>query len=346
MHSLAQKLADLAAAGRLDLPFPGQGQTAERHAALYELGRLDLSVARLAEAHTDAMAILFESGRISPADGLYGVWACDGPHSRLDLRVQADGGLRLHGMKRYCTGASFLDAALVTAHAEDGLYLIDLRLNRAGISVRETDWASAAFLDTATATVTFESVEVSKDNILGGTDWYLRRPGFWHGALGPAACWAGGAAGLVDATRRLDRQDPHARAQRGALEAAEWGLRAWLRQAGDEIDADPDDWCGQGQRRALMVRHLIERLCTDSLDRFGRATGPQLLAFDAAVAQRYAELTLYIRQCHAERDLMSIPSGRGASAMRASRTDNSVGLTTGASNPAAGKRRNSVPQEG
>jgi hypothetical protein len=42
------------------------------------------------------------------------------------------------------------------------------------------------------------------------------------------------------------------------------------------------------------------------MDHFGRATGPALLAFDAALAQRYAELTLYIRQCHAERDLQSL----------------------------------------
>ena len=308
MQPLRQKLADLLTAGRLDLPFPGQGCTSERHAALYELGRLDLSVARLAEAHTDATAILFESGRSSPTGTLYGVWASDGPHSRLDLRTHADGRLRLNGVKRYCTGASFLSAALVTAHAADELYLVDLPLNQAGISVHESEWASPAFLDTATATVTFESVEVSKDNLLGGANWYLQRPGFWHGALGPAACWAGGAAGLVDAARRLNRQDPHARAQWGALEAAEWGLRAWLRQAADEIDADPCDSFGQARRRALMARHLIERLCTDSLDRFGRATGPQLLAFDGSVAQRYAELTLYIRQCHAERDLASIPS--------------------------------------
>ena len=308
MHPLRQKLADLLNAGRLDLPFPGQGHTSRRHAALYELGRLDLSVARLAEAHTDATAILFESGRGSPAKGLYGVWACDGPHSRLDLRAHADGSLRLNGVKRYCTGASFLDAALVTAHTADELYLVDLRLDQAGISVHDSEWASPAFLDTATATVTFDSVEVSKDTLLGGANWYLQRPGFWHGALGPAACWAGGAAGLVDAARRLNRQDPHARAQLGALEAAEWGFRALLRQAAAEIDADPHDSRGQARRRALMVRHLIERLCTDSLDRFGRATGPQLLAFDASVAQRYAELTLYIRQCHAERDLVSISS--------------------------------------
>jgi hypothetical protein len=54
------------------------------------------------------------------------------------------------------------------------------------------------------------------------------------------------------------------------------------------------------------VRHLIERSCSEVLDRFGRATGPQLLAFDAAIAQRHCELGLYIRQCHAERDLEQV----------------------------------------
>jgi hypothetical protein len=77
--------------------------------------------------------------------------------------------------------------------------------------------------------------------------------------------------------------------------------------AAREIDADPHDTTHDAQRRALMARHLIERMCTDVLDRFGRATGPQLLAFDAQVAQRHAELSLYIRQCHAERDLETIP---------------------------------------
>ncbi|MEA3183226.1 MAG: hypothetical protein QOI59_6749, partial [Gammaproteobacteria bacterium] len=105
----------------------------------------------------------------------------------------------------------------------------------------------------------------------------------------------------------LNKRDPHARAQVGALEAADWGLRAVLEQAAREIDSDPSDTSHTAQRRALMARHLIERLCTDVLDRFGRATGPQLLAFDAQVAQRHAELTLYIRQCHAERDLANIP---------------------------------------
>jgi hypothetical protein len=75
-----------------------------------------------------------------------------------------------------------------------------------------------------------------------------------------------------------------------------------LEQAALETDEDPSSTTG-ARERAYWVRHLIERSCTEILDRFGRATGPQLLAFDVAIAQRYSELTLYIRQCHAERDL-------------------------------------------
>jgi hypothetical protein len=107
------------------------------------------------------------------------------------------------------------------------------------------------------------------------------------------------------AAARLNRRDPHSVAQIGALKAARWGSLALLEQAGREIDEDR--WNGPvARQRAYFVRHLIERSCTDVLDRFGRATGPQMLAFDEAVAQRYAELTLYIRQCHAERDLEKV----------------------------------------
>jgi hypothetical protein len=44
------------------------------------------------------------------------------------------------------------------------------------------------------------------------------------------------------------------------------------------------------------------------MDRFGRATGPLLLAHDTDAVRHYSALTLYIRQCHAERDLETIPA--------------------------------------
>jgi hypothetical protein len=92
------------------------------------------------------------------------------------------------------------------------------------------------------------------------------------------------------------------------LQSLGWALNAYLDRAGQEIDADPEDRNGDARVRALKVRHLIERACTEVLDRFGRATGPQLLAHDAHVARQHVALTLYIRQCHAERDLETIPA--------------------------------------
>ena len=48
--------------GRLNLPRPGGGRTRERWAALADLAEEDLSLARLAEGHADALAILAELG--------------------------------------------------------------------------------------------------------------------------------------------------------------------------------------------------------------------------------------------------------------------------------------------
>ncbi|HKN99202.1 MAG TPA: acyl-CoA dehydrogenase, partial [Pseudonocardiaceae bacterium] len=59
-RTLADHLRRMAGSGALDLPLPGAGQTARRWAALAALGRCGLALARLAEGHTDAVAILAE----------------------------------------------------------------------------------------------------------------------------------------------------------------------------------------------------------------------------------------------------------------------------------------------
>jgi alkylation response protein AidB-like acyl-CoA dehydrogenase len=288
------------------LPPPGGGETPARHHRLAEFGRIDLSLARIAEGHADAHAILAEAHRPPRHGALYGVWASDGPRSRLEARRQSDGRWQLHGLKQYCSGAPFVNSALVTAHAEDGVLLFEVDVHQRGVRIQPGTWASPAMADTATGPVAFEAVSVPADSVVGAPNWYLQRPGFWHGALGPAACWAGGALYLVEAAGRLKRTDPHSRAHIGGLQAAAWGLCAVLDQAGREIDADPDDHTRAACARALMARHLIERSCTEVLDRFGRATGPQLLAFDEQVARQHMALAVYMRQCHAERDLETI----------------------------------------
>jgi len=55
--------------------------------------------------------------------------------------------------------------------------------------------------------------------------------------------------------------------------------------------------------QALKMRHMVEQMCTDVLRRFARALGPAPFVKDADVSRRYAELDLFLRQCHAERNL-------------------------------------------
>jgi alkylation response protein AidB-like acyl-CoA dehydrogenase len=300
-----QNFRALLAEGRLNLPSPGCGGTAGRHHSLAEIAREDLALARLAEAHLDAVAILTEAGREVHRGVLYGVWASEIPgHS---ARLSGTGSfLRLSGIKMFCSGAGLVGRALITV-TEPEQRLVEIDLGSAGnaITYDETQWITDAFADTHTATASFNEIPVPENAVIAPPRWYLSRPGFWHGACGPASCWAGGALGLVDYAIAHTRDNPHSLAHLGAMRAKAWELRTILTEAGQEIDRDPDDGAA-AMTRALIVRHLIEEACTEILIRVGRAFGPRPLAFDPAFSRRFHELTLYIRQSHAEWDLETL----------------------------------------
>jgi alkylation response protein AidB-like acyl-CoA dehydrogenase len=287
------------------LPLPASGQTPQRHHRLMQIGRGDLSLARLAEAHFDAVAILAEADLQPTPGALYGVWAAELPGQSLSLTTSADT-LHINGTKRFCSGAGLLDRALITVAAPDPFLIdIDLRSQPEAIHIDNAAWKSSAFALTNTATVTFSNLAAPSSSILKVRGWYLSRPGFWQGACGPASCWAGGAAGLVDYAFQQSRHDPHTLAHLGALHSLVWQMQSCLDAAGREIDANPTDTT-QAHILALTLRHTIEQASTEILRRFARAYGPTPLAFDAPIAQRYIELDIYLRQCHAERDLEAL----------------------------------------
>lgn len=278
---------------------PGGGQTAERHQRLFEIGCEDLSLARLVEAHWDAVAILAEAGHIAEVGALYGVWAAETP----DKKLRMDG-MTITGQKPFCSGAGIVDRALVTV-IDPEEHLVDVDLRHGGVRFDDGAWKTSAFAETKTSLAAFDGVAVKSADIIGKAGFYLRRPGFWHGACGPAACWAGGAAGLLHWASSQKRNDPHTLAHLGAMEATVWSMKAVLRVAGDEIDAAWNQ-DGSAQMRALSVRHIVEQGCTDVIRRLGRAYGPHPLAMDEIVSRRIQELDLYVRQSHAERDLAAL----------------------------------------
>lgn len=308
----ADRLRSLIAGGELDLPDPGGGRTPERLLGLFDLARTQpVSVARLAEAHTDAVSILHEAGRQPVPGALYGVWASVGP---VEVRLCTPPGASpgggqpyLRGVKPFASGLGIVGRALVTVIDDDPRrpLLVDTAVDGPTVRFTTDAWASHALRDSATGVAEFVDQPVTLADVVGEPGWYLDRVGFWHGACAPAACWAGSAAGLLDAAEQLVDDDPHRRAHLGALRAATWALRAVLCSAGRQIDASAGD-VDEARARAQAVRHVVERQATEILDRFGRAFGPRPFTTDASIAQRWADTHLYLRQFHGERDLAAL----------------------------------------
>ncbi|BBX04783.1 acyl-CoA dehydrogenase [Mycolicibacterium moriokaense] len=289
-------------AGALDLPLPGGGDTARRWRRLAALARIDIVAARLAEAHADAIAIMAELGA-SESGRLWGVWAAESPDAV--LTAHRDGGSTiLDGTKAWCSGAGLCTHALVTAHLESderGLFAVDL--GHPGVQPLPSEWHNAGMAESDTRAVQFSNVPATP---VGAPGEYLSRPGFWHGAIGVAACWLGGARAVAEplyARAAKKSVDPHTLAHLGAVDAALAAGEAMLSVAACAVDEDPLNRKGMAELMARRTRAVIETAVEEAIARTGRALGPAPLCRDAQHAKRVADLTMYVRQSHAERDL-------------------------------------------
>lgn len=285
------------------LPLPGGGATALRWSVLAELGRVNLTATRVFEAHTDALAILAESGRDLRAEQrTWGVFAAEAPGARLDATVTS-GGVLLNGTKPWCSLGGSLDAALVTAHQGEvrTLFAVDLRHGGVRADPPQT-WVARGLRAVTSGPVSFSDVPAEP---VGEPGWYLRRDGFAWGGIGVAACWHGGAAGLADsllAAARARRRDLDA-LQVGTVDTALHASACALLDAARAVDTGA---VVSPEILALRTRAIVAATAESVLHRVGHALGPAPLSFDADHAARAADLTLYVRQHHGERDLASL----------------------------------------
>jgi alkylation response protein AidB-like acyl-CoA dehydrogenase len=233
------------------------------------------------------------------------VFAAEDPATRLEAKAASGGGYELSGVKPWCSLGDRLDAALVTARTESGRRLFEVGLRQPGVHAHAADgWVARGLRTVSSVPVTFDQVPARP---VGGDDWYLTRPGFAWGGIGVAAAWYGGAVGLADAlpavTRRRDSELD--RLAVGAVDAALHAAAAVLSRAAGVVDAGRAD-SAAGATLALRVRSVVAGAAEDVLGRVGRVVGPAPLAFDVEHAARVADLQLYVRQHHGERDLAAL----------------------------------------
>ena len=285
---------------------PGEGHTHELWGLLVALGAADLAVARAVEPHLDALAILRQSGLGDPERGsVWGVFAAEGRGARLEAR-RTPQGWRLDGTKPWCSLAGALSHAIVTAHTgEQTRRAFAVRLDDPGVTVQEAGWHALGLARIPSGPVEFRGVPAQP---VGPDRWYLERPGFAWGGIGVAAVWHGGTLGVA---RRVwnaavgRAPDQIGLMHLGSADLALGTSRRALAAAAAAVDGGEAEGT-HGAVLALRTRGTVAAAAEAVLAVVDHALGPAPLAFDAEHAQRVADLRLYLRQHHAERDTAAL----------------------------------------
>jgi len=302
-----ERLQRLIDAGLDRLPQPAGGETLRRWECLALVARHDLSLLKLYEGHTDAVAILAElngTALLLPRSA-WAVWCAEPPGVGLTLRRSEAGVYVLSGRKHWCSGAAAVSHALVSCRDEDGgRRLAAVAMRQPGVAVTEEGWHAVGMAACASVDVTFDEAQAVP---VGDADAYLNRPGFWHGGAGIAASWYGAAQSLSDylhaAVHGQAAADQFRLAHLGEVDIAMQGAAALLRETAAAIDADP---YADASTPALRLRLAIEASASAVLRHVTRALGAGPLCRDPAFARMAADLPVFLRQSHAERDLAAL----------------------------------------
>ena len=283
------------------VPRPGSGNTIERWREFARIAADDLNLARLAESHADALAIINECrARFVPhRHSRWAVWGNDLPATSLRA-VRWEEAYLLSGTKGWCAGAPWVSDALVACRdSESQPLLLHVNLDQEGVQIGPERDGGVGLSECGSRDVTFNN---AIGEAIGLPGEYASRAGYWHAAMGVAACWYGAAVAIAGVLRERceKRPDAHARAHLGAIDVALSAAAGVLRGAADVIDAAPKR---DLQGLALRVRGIVEFAASTTMERVGRALGAAPLCLDHEHSRRVADLMVFLRQSHAERDL-------------------------------------------
>lgn len=310
-------IAALAAAGLIERAAQiaaamGKGQNKaasalEMQAILRSLGYANLSVARLFEGHFNALLLIakygsrrqFTQAHKDAAEGkLFAIWNAEAGNP-LRIDVQPSGAV-LNGAKCFCSGAGFVERALVTAtdaNAQKIMVLVELdRDERCDLS----SWKLLGMRASASGVVDFSGIDIFPQSLIGKPGDYFRQPDFSAGAWRFLAAQLGAVEALVECLRDdlviAGRQhDPYQKARfaQALIYAETAGL--WVTSAA--VKAENDALCDE-QRTAYvgLARHAVERAALDVIELVQKSLGLNCLIQPHPAERIMRDLATYLRQ--------------------------------------------------
>ena len=275
---------------------------------LIQVGRGNLSVGRLLEAHINTLHLAARHGlpaqwtrveQTAREGCLFGLWVTDPPEGGLTMRRVGDR-IQLAGAKQFCSGAGHAAGTLLTAHDPDGnrwMLVVPLGI---GEVVTPLPSPLSGMRAAVTRAVDFTGCEVPADCVLGEPGDYLREPDFSAGAWRGSAVALGGLIALLDhavaqlrASGRLD--SPHTQARLGKAFIARETARQWVRNIG-RVAEDPTLDAEQRVAMVNLGRIAVESACLDTMRLVQRSIGLSSFRQGTAIERICRDLATYLRQ--------------------------------------------------
>lgn len=322
----AEDVRDLATAGLLAAPVPsadggaGLCEDADLRTlaeVLREIGAGSLALGRIYEGHVNALDLVARYG--SPGqrhqlfrdaiDGLlFGVWNTEPSEGRGLTLSDAASGFRLDGVKTFASGAGYVARALVTARREatDPPLMLIVPLepgDRSDVAA----WQVHGMRASATGTVDFTGIEITKGAMLGEPNDYHRQPHFSGGAWRFAAVQLGGIEAVFDAWMSHiggagRGADLHQLARLGEGATAVETARHWVERAAAMVAQNilsPD----RVVAFVNLARLAVERSGLDVLQLAQRSVGLQGFLHGHPLERLSRDLATYLRQPAPDRAL-------------------------------------------
>jgi len=270
------------------------------------LGEASMPLARLYEAHVNALQLAFRYGSAAlrarcaadaAAGHLFALWVTDPPGGALRLR-ERDEALTLEGAKSFCSGAGAASRALITAATESGFQMLIVPLGQA--RVLPSGVKLAGMRAAVTGSVDFTGISVSRADFLGAEGDYLREPVFSAGAWRGSAGAFGGLTALIKLHRaelraRERHGDPHQRARFGQLLIAHETARLWLERAARRACLE-DGPAAEITAYVNLARIAIETACLDAMRLTQRGLGLGAFMSGHPAERICRDLAVFLRQ--------------------------------------------------
>lgn len=271
--------------------------------ALRLLGRGNLAVGRLFEAHVNALRLIVSRGTpdqlrraatLVQAGALFGLWVTDPPQDA--LRATASGSL--HGGKAFCSGAGQLRHAVVTLRDPAGATRLAM-LATEGTVATPLPMRMQGMRAATTGRIAFDGLRIAAGAWIGQPDDYLAEPDLSAGAWRTSAVTCGGleallALAMTQLVARGRDADPHQRARMGRAWIAQETALLWLQRAADAAERGAD--AADAVATVGFARTAIEDACFAILQLVERSLGLAAFMQPGPIERVRRDLATYLRQ--------------------------------------------------